>query len=60
MVFKATALATFLAHLSPQRLPTDPGSMVIEGPPSASFVRMWKLGGPSVACTTYDDEEAVG
>ena len=38
--------ATSLAHLSPQRFPTDPGSTIMEGRPSARRVWMWKDGGP--------------
>ena len=44
--FLTAKLATSLAHLSPQRFPTDPGSMMIDGLPSVSLVAMGYEGDP--------------
>ena len=44
-------MATSLAHLSPQRLPIEPGSTMIAGRPSASRVCMWNRLGASRGCS---------
>ena len=41
MPFLVANLATVFAHVCPQRFPTEPGSMIIDGRPSGNLVWMW-------------------